>query len=239
MKIKTPFSYMEETEIISVNRNVATVRGYVADRSGRREVVRDFPVNALRKSEYRKEVIAENNRFGNIIDWNGHIIEKSIINGQLLNFYLKNEEGNINLSPEYQRDFVWTLEQKQEYIMALLKSRAEIRPVFIQEFDGENEKFEVVDGKQRLNSIFGFINDEFSLEDGTFFSQLSEKDVKKILRFNVEYTRFISFTDKIPYDFKLELFLELNAKGTEMSKEQINKVQEMAKKHLTIERNMI
>ena len=239
MNIKTPFNYMEETEIISVNGNVATVRGYVADRSGRREVVRDFPVNALRKSEYRKEVIAENNRFGNIIDWNGHIIEKSIINGQLLNFYLKNEEGNINLSPEYQRDFVWTLEQKQEYILALLKSRAEIRPVFIQEFDGENEKFEVVDGKQRLNSIFGFINDEFSLEDGTFFSQLSEKDVKKILRFNVEYTRFISFTDKIPYDFKLELFLELNAKGTEMSKEQINKVQEMAKKHLTIERNMI
>lgn len=239
MKIKTPFSYMEETEIISVNGNVATVRGYVADRSGRREVVRDFPVNALRESKYREKVIAENNRFGNIIDWNGHIIEKSIINGQLLNFYLKNEEGNINLSPEYQRDFVWTLKQKQEYIMALLKSRAEIRPVFIQEFDGENEKFEVVDGKQRLNSIFGFINDEFSLEDGTFFSQLSEKDVKKILRFNVEYTRFISFTDKIPYDFKLELFLELNAKGTEMSKEQINKVQEMAKKHLTIERNMI
>lgn len=239
MKIKTPFSYMEETEIISVNGNVATVRGYVADRSGRREVVRDFPVNALRESKYREKVIAENNRFGNIIDWNGHIIEKSIINGQLLNFYLKNEEGNINLSPEYQRDFVWTLKQKQEYIMALLKSRAEIRPVFIQEFDGENEKFEVVDGKQRLNSIFGFINDEFPLEEGTFFSQLSEEDVKKILRFNVEYTRFISFTDKIPYDFKLELFLELNAKGTQMSKEQINKVQEMAKKHLTIEENMI
>lgn len=126
MNIKTPFSYMEETEIISVNGNVATVRGYVADRSGRREVVRDFPINALRKSEYREELIAENNRFGNIIDWNGHIIEKSIINGQLLNFYLKNEEGNINLSPEYQRDFVWTLEQKQEYIMALLKSRAEM-----------------------------------------------------------------------------------------------------------------
>lgn len=239
MKIKTPFSYMEETEIISVNRNVATVRGYVADRSGRREVVRDFPVNALRKTEYREEVIAENNRFGNMIDWNGHIIEKSIINGQLLNFYLKNEEGNINLSPEYQRDFVWTLKQKQEYIMALFKSRAEIRPVFIQEFDGENEKFEVVDGKQRLNSIFGFINDEFSLEDGTFFSQLSEKDVKKILRFNVEYTRFISFTDKIPYDFKLELFLELNAKGTQMSKEQINKVKKMTENYLTNNENMI
>ena len=230
---------MEETEIISVNGNVATVRGYVADRNGRREVVRDFPVNALRESEYREEVIAENNRFGNMIDWNGHMIEKSIINGQLLNFYLKNEEGNINLSPEYQRDFVWTLEQKQEYIMALLKSRAEIRPVFIQEFDGKNEKFEVVDGKQRLSSIFEFINDEFSLEDGTFFSQLSEKDVEKILRFNVEYTRFISFTDKIPYDFKLELFLELNAKGTQMSKEQINKVQEMTKKHLTNNGNMI
>ena len=239
MKIKTPFSSMEETEIISVNGNVATVRGYVADRNGRREVVRDFPVNALRESEYREEVIAENNRFGNMIDWNGHMIEKSIINGQLLNFYLKNEEGNINLSPEYQRDFVWTLEQKQEYIMALLKSRAEIRPVFIQEFDGKNEKFEVVDGKQRLSSIFEFINDEFSLEDGTFFSQLSEKDVEKILRFNVEYTRFMSFTDKIPYDFKLELFLELNAKGTQMSKEQINKVQEMTKKHLTNNGNMI
>lgn len=239
MKIKTPFSYMEETEIISVKGNVATVRGYVADRNGRREVVRDFPVNALRKTEYRKEVIAENNRFGNMIDWNGHIIEKNIINSQLLNFYLKNEEGNMNLSPEYQRDFVWCLEQKQDYIMALLKSRAEIRPVFIQEFDGENEKFEVVDGKQRLSSIFGFINDEFSLEDGTFFSQLSEKDVEKILHFNVEYTRFISFSDKIPYDFKLELFLEINAKGTEMSKEQINKVKKMTENYLTNNENMI
>ena len=239
MKIKTPFNYMEETEIISVKGNVATVRGYVAERNGRREVVRDFPVNALRKNEYREEVVAENNRFGSMIDWNGHIIEKSIINGQLLNFYLKNEEGNINLSPEYQRDFVWTLEQKQEYIMALLKSRAEIRPVFIQEFDGENEKFEVVDGKQRLSSIFGFINDEFPLEDGTFFSQLSEEDVKKILRFNVEYTRFISFSDKIPHDFKLELFLEINAKGTEMSKEQINKVKKMTENYLTNNENMI
>lgn len=239
MKIKTPFSYMEETEIISVKGNVATVRGYVADRNGRREVVRDFPVNALRKNEYRDEVVAKNNRFGSMIDWNGHIIEKSIINGQLLDFYLKNEEGNINLSPEYQRDFVWTLDQKQEYIMALLKSRAEIRPVFIQEFDGENEKFEVVDGKQRLSSIFGFINDEFHLEDGTLFSQLSEEDVKKILRFNVEYTRFISFSDKIPHDFKLELFLEINAKGTQMSNEQIKKVQEMAENYLTNNENMI
>lgn len=113
--------------------------------------------------------------------------------------------------------------------MALLKSRAEIEPTFIQEYINEHEQYEVVDGKQRLHTIFDFINNGFTIGDNISFSDLSADDMMKILNFDVRYTRFISFTDEIPEDFKLELFLELNAKGTRMSEEQIKKVEDMLK----------
>lgn len=226
--MRTPIKNLKGIEIVEVKGNIALIRGYVEEGKGTRQITRELPLNCL-KEEYRKENISENSRFGSVVNWKGNIIEKNVLNGRLLEFYLIYEKGFMDLSPEYQRGFVWSPEQKKEYIMALLKSRAEIEPTFIQEYINEHEHYEVVDGKQRLSSIFGFINDEFPLEDGTFFSQLSEKDVEKILHFNVEYTRFISFSDKIPYDFKLELFLEINAKGTEMSKEQIKKVEDMLK----------
>ena len=226
--MRTPIKNLKGIEIVEVKGNIALIRGYVEEGKGTRQITRELPLNCL-KEEYRKENISENSRFGSVVNWKGNIIEKNVLNGRLLEFYLIYEKGFMDLSPEYQRGFVWSPEQKKEYIMALLKSRAEIEPTFIQEYINEHEHYEVVDGKRRLSSIFGFINDEFPLEDGTFFSQLSEKDVEKILHFNVEYTRFISFSDKIPYDFKLELFLEINAKGTEMSKEQIKKVEDMLK----------
>lgn len=226
--MKTPIKNLKGIEIVEVKENIAVIRGYVEDGKGTRQITRELPLSCL-KEEYRKENISENSRFGSVINWKGNIIEKNVLNGRLLEFYLIYEKGYMNLSPEYQKELVWTLEQKKEYIMALLKSRAEIEPTFIQEYINEHEHYEVVDGKQRLHTIFDFINNGFTIGDNIFFSDLSADDMMKILNFDVRYTRFISFTDEIPEDFKLELFLELNAKGTRMSEEQIKKVEDMLK----------
>lgn len=236
--MKTPIKNLKGIEIVEVKGNIAVIRGYVEEGKGTRQITRELPLSCL-KEEYRKENISENSRFGSVINWKGNIIEKNVLNGRFLEFYLIYEKGCMNLSPAYQRGFVWTPDQKKEYIMALLKSRAEIEPTFIQEYREKNEHYEVVDGKQRMHTIFDFINNGFTIGDNIFFSDLSADDMMKILNFDVRYTRFISFTDDIPVDFRLELFLEINTKGTEMSKEQINKVKKMTENYLTNNENMI
>lgn len=231
-KVKTPAKHLIDAEIIGIDGNLATVKAYqIREKFGEKQKIetkRVFPLTALRKNEYSKKIISEKNRFGTRISWNGIEIEKAVLNTEVLYMYQKYAEGRVDMSPEYQRGLVWTEKQKQEYLMALFKSRAEIAPVFVQERIGEEEHYEVLDGKQRLNAIFDFIEDKIELER-IRFSELSAEDTGKFLSYDIKYTRILSYDGKIPEDFKLEYFLEINEKGTRMSETQIDKVKNMLK----------
>lgn len=236
-KIKTPNSSIYDARIIEIKGTLAVIKGKMQfkNRSEKiMEVQRTFPLTALRKEAFFENDISEENRFSSLINWEGTEIEKSNLSISVLDLYERYAENKIEMNPQYQRDLVWTLEQKQEYITALIKSRTEIKPVFTLEYEnGGSGIYEVVDGKQRLNAIFEFIEDKFSIpfrekqEKGMKkelkFSKLSAKDVSKILNFNVEQTVFICFERKIPLSFKIELFLEINEKGTRISEEHIKK----------------
>lgn len=231
-KVKTPTKYLFDAEITEINDNLATIKGYqIWEKFGKKKKVetkRVFPLTALRENEYSEKIISEENRFGTRIRWNGTEIEKTVLNTEVLYMYQEYAEGRMNMSPSYQRGLVWTEKQKQEYLTALFKSRAEITPVFVQErFDGE-EHYEVLDGKQRLNAIFEFIEDKIELE-GIKFSELSAEDTMRLLNYDIRYTRILSYEGEIPEDFKLEYFLEINEKGTKMSESQIEKVKNMLK----------
>ena len=79
-------------------------------------------------------------------------------------------EGRIlkkfNLDPEYQRKSVWSDEQQSLLIDSILKN-IPIPPIFLRENIDKKGKtwFEVIDGKQRLNSIFKFIDNEIATID--------------------------------------------------------------------------
>lgn len=79
-------------------------------------------------------------------------------------------EGRIlkkfNLDPEYQRKSVWSDEQQSLLIDSILKN-IPIPPIFLRENIDKKGKtsFEVIDGKQRLTSIFKFIDNELSTID--------------------------------------------------------------------------
>ncbi|GAA0783426.1 MULTISPECIES: DUF262 domain-containing protein [Pseudomonadati] len=79
-------------------------------------------------------------------------------------------EGRIlkkfNLNPEYQRKSVWSDEQQSLLIDSILKN-IPIPPIFLREHIDKQGKtyFEVIDGKQRLTSIFRFIDNEISTID--------------------------------------------------------------------------
>lgn len=63
-------------------------------------------------------------------------------------------EGDLELSPTYQRSDVWPQKDSQELIVSVLR-RIPLPSVILLARDGEH-KFEVVDGKQRLTALLRF-----------------------------------------------------------------------------------
>lgn len=109
---------------------------------------------------------------------------------------------------------------------------AEIRPTILLYYEDNKDIYEVLDGKQRLTTLFQFIDNEFAIiVDGeeVYFNDLIDTDKKFILNHNVYWTRIMSFKvlEPIALEDKLTLFLEKNYLGTRMSDEQINKVLNM------------
>ena len=78
--------------------------------------------------------------------------------GELASMY---KDGELNLHPEFQRFFRWTDEQKSRFIESLLLG-IPIPPIFVAQRD--DGKWDVIDGLQRLSTIFELmgelLNDE-------------------------------------------------------------------------------
>ena len=66
----------------------------------------------------------------------------------------------LNLHPEYQRRLVWDRKKKSLLIESLLMN-VPIPPVFLFEYD--LNRYETMDGQQRLNTIVDFYNNRFKL----------------------------------------------------------------------------
>ena len=79
-------------------------------------------------------------------------------------------DGRLIVNRQYQRKLVWTIAEKQRLIDSVLKDYP--LPLFLlaeRAVDGQEATIlEIIDGMQRLNAIFGFIENAF-LVDGTCF----------------------------------------------------------------------
>jgi hypothetical protein len=77
----------------------------------------------------------------------------------ILNLAFLATEGRLVLSPSYQRDDVWPIRRSQELIVSILRGipLPSIVLLHVPARAGEAERYEVVDGKQRLTSILRFM----------------------------------------------------------------------------------
>ena len=78
-------------------------------------------------------------------------------------------KGRLIVNRRYQRKLVWTLEDKK----ALIETIQRQYPLPNILLAAKDEKYEIIDGLQRLNAIIGFINKEFTTNDNKYFN-LSE-----------------------------------------------------------------
>ena len=139
------------------------------------------------------------------------------------------------MDPAYQRDFVWTKEQKQLYIKSLFEGNASIKPTFVEYSDtledGTRKRVtEVLDGKQRIKALIDFYNNEFDVE-GLYYKDLHYRDQFFFERLNVVYTRIMNREGRkdLKLETKIQLFLEINMLGTRMSDEDLKKAQSLLK----------
>lgn len=84
------------------------------------------------------------------------------------------KQGGINLQPSYQRGFVWEDDFKNKLIYSIIRQF----PIGAITLRANNGIREVVDGQQRLTTIYNFVNNEFSV---------SGPYAKKIIEYINEY----------------------------------------------------
>ena len=97
------------------------------------------------------------------------------------------ESGNYDLNPDFQRRRRWSIEKKSKLIESFIMN-VPIPPVFL--YENEFSHYEVMDGLQRLTTIYDFYKDVFRLEglqlwqelNGKRYSELPEKVRKGIDR---------------------------------------------------------
>ena len=75
-------------------------------------------------------------------------------------FTLSKKRKKIDTNPDYQRPAVWTKAQKQLLIDSILGD-FDVPKIYLHE--KENDTYDVIDGQQRIRTIWAFYDDEFAL----------------------------------------------------------------------------
>lgn len=142
--------------------------------------------------------------------------------GSLLNMVYA-PYGGVDFDVEYQREHVWTLEDKISLIDSIFNNIDIGKFVFVQLHESTAGKYyQVIDGKQRLTALCEFYEDRFQYK-GYYFSQLSFLDRHKFLNHNTSYG-FLENPDKRGI---YETFIKMNTCGKPMDHKHIDKVKKL------------
>jgi len=127
-------------------------------------------------------------------------------------------------NPDYQRGYVWTDEDKYNYLQTVFEDRDLGKFVFVQDGTYKEYRIEVLDGKQRLNTLLQFVTSQFQY-DGYYFHQLSHQDRRLFTGRRVQSATIdrnhVSRADL------LKLFLEVNTAGVPQTEEHLNYVRKL------------
>ena len=149
----------------------------------------------------------------NEYDINGIIINELNVNPFIFD---KNNEKVY-----YQRDYVWSINEKQELIDSIYKQVSCGAIIvrkrsweFLEKMAQQNEKlyfYDIVDGKQRLACLVDFVNDRFTDKYNNYFSDLSDRAQRKFMSSMVFAFRALS-EDATDAD-TLKAFIAINHGG--------------------------
>ena len=160
------------------------------------------------------------------------------INGKTVERAYEDYRNGIYLvNRRYQRKLVWNKNEKEAFVDSL-KNGYPV-PLFlfsVNEYKGQRRQ-EIIDGMQRLNAIFGFIENEYEI-DGYYFDLSSTALTKQLLDENIlkQHTPILDRTScvniasyELPFssydednpDIIDEVFRRINSNGKHLSRQEI------------------
>ena len=128
----------------------------------------------------------------------------------------------VNFEPDYQRDYVWDLEDKIALIDSIFNSVDIGKFVYIHKGYNEKYVFEILDGKQRIRAILDYYENKFAFK-GLYFNDLSYRDQNHFEMYSIS----VAEVRDISREQILRYFVKLNKHGKVMDKLQIEKVERM------------
>ncbi len=136
-------------------------------------------------------------------------------------------EGDIDLSPEFQRNFVWDKTRQSRLIESILLGLP-LPAIYLSQY--KDGTLTIVDGLQRLTTIKKFMEDELVLNNLEYLSECNGKkksqlsDVLSPLRMRrFGQTQIMCFVIdyRSPNELKFDLFKRLNTGGKPLNNQEI------------------
>lgn len=137
-------------------------------------------------------------------------------------------KDRINTNPDYQRPAVWSESQKQLLIDTILRDY-DIPKLYWRKVSSKPDKYDVVDGQQRLRAIWGFFEGEFTLPqdadpiNNEVIAGLRYEQLPDELRMNFDiYPLDVVILEQTDEDEVKEMFLRLQNGTTLKAQEKRN-----------------
>ena len=148
-----------------------------------------------------------------------HIRQRRVTVGEIAKNYIDNNEngvigynGNLNIRPAYQREFVYDAKKRNAVIDTIRKGYPLNVIYWAKNTDGT---FEVLDGQQRIISFCQYVIGKFSVNE-EYFENLTDSEQDEIL--NYELLVFVcEGTDKD----RLDWFRTINIAGEKMTEQEL------------------
>ena len=157
------------------------------------------------------------------------VIRTTSADSEVGGMYLKYKRGRLNVQPSYQRNYVWDSKKASLLIESVLLG---IPIPIIYLADDGNGVINVIDGQQRLTSLFCFIDGtfpdgkKFKLTGLNVFTELKNKtyaELDSALQDKIqEYPlRVITFTADSDPDLQYEIFSRLNTGSVALNDQEL------------------
>lgn len=137
------------------------------------------------------------------------------------------ENDDIELTPDFQRNFIWDKTRQSKLIESILLGLP-LPSIYLSQY--EDGRLTVVDGLQRLNTIRRFLKNEFSLSNLEYLENCNGKNYKalegvlsplRMRRFGQTQIMCFVIDYRSPSQLKFDLFRRLNTGGKPLNNQEI------------------
>lgn len=140
-----------------------------------------------------------------------HQIKPSVTNPTIADIYEKIDTSRLQLSPDFQRKFVWTQEHQEQFLDTILHGYP-FPEIYVCQGETDTKKLrtsqKVIDGQQRLTTIKNYIENDFRKELKLIptFDSLDEDQREQFLSYQV----VVRDIGKVEDDLVREIFRRIN-----------------------------